>query len=276
MEHYQLKRGNVYPELYHVGCTGTRLQIFLSKGNWLRYVAVAGSEGPYAENQGSSFTPPRQEGGSFGFAISAEVHETLDGMMCIEVPIFSEKEDGERVAEMEACVRTISSILFILMYILFDEEQTPVSNEPLPKGVMPQLFCLGICLGEYSRPGSYGIDFTVSPRARLHLGKMGNEPLTRGPRLMREHYERFYGSEPALHVSDSEFTLGLRRENILTFKTLGNCACLGSAPPSDPEEGYTTSSHNVDTTYQQTNLLVGVAYVWQTVRDGILAEMNDA
>lgn len=274
MEHYQLKRGDIYPEFYHIGCTGTHLQIFLSKEGWSRYVDVSGSKGPYAENQGSSFTPPRHEGGNFGFSNSAEVNETLDGMMCIEVPIFSEKEDGERIAEMEASISTISSILFILTYILFDQEQTPVSDELLPKGVMPQLFCLSVYLGEYSRPGSYGINFTVSPRARLYLGKIDGESLARGPRLMREHYERFYSPDASVHFSDFDFILGLRRENVLTFKTLGNCACLGSSPPSDPKEGYSTSSHNVDTTYQQTNLLVGVAYVWQVVRDGILLEIN--
>lgn len=276
MEHYQLRRDNHYPELYHIGCTGTRLQIFLSKENWLRYVALAGAEGPYAGGRRPSFAPPRREGGSFGFNASAEVNEMLDGVMCVEIPIFSEKEQDERIAEMEASVRTISSILFVLEYLLFDVGQIPVSGESLPKGVMPQLFCLGTCLGEYSRPGSYGITFTVSPCARRYLGKVGNEPLVRGPRLMREHYERFYTSGPALHVDDSEFTLGLRRENVLTFKTPGNCACLGSAPPGDPEEGYSTSSHNIDGTLQQTNLLVGIAFVWQTVRDGVLAEMNDA
>lgn len=275
MECYPLTAGRIYPELYHVGCTGAHLQIFLSRENWSRYVGTVGAGSPYAKKQDSSFVPPQRKGGSFGFGGYAEAHEVLDGMMCIEVPIFSEKEDGGRTPEMEMCIRTISSILFVLSYFLFDLDQKPELNQPLPQGVLPQLFSLSIYLGEYSRPGSYGVELTVSPRARLYLGRVGNTPLSRGARLMREHYEHLYARVTDFRLDDSEFALGLRRENVLSFKTPGNCACLGVQPPGDPNAGYSLSSHNIDTSFQQTNLLVGIAFVWQMVRDGVLTEISD-
>lgn len=97
-----------------------------------------------------------------------------------------------------------------------------------------------------------------------------------GGKNMLEHYLAMYPEEKK---SDNHWYLsttlvaGIREHATLHFKTSGNCACMGDMPKERrADRGMEISSHNVDTIQQQFNLLVGIATLWDWVREEIKKE----
>ena len=269
MEHYQLSRGEKIPEVYHFGFNGTHFQFFLQESYWKLFVEIAGEETYFALRQESSYLAPTTRTAIFGFQGCAKVNFTLDENVCIEVPSFLTSQDDQNSRNVIHYAMTIKMILLILRFILDkvnEEEKVAIFNS--------QLFTLETYLGppEQHFHGA-GLELTLSPSARVFLEKLGDNVCIDGARdSMSNHYNIFYG-EKAIHSSSSmrySFRVNTRTNGILHLNTIGDCACIGAMPKDFTEvEGCHLHSHNVDTTYQQFNLLVGIAYIWQMVRNGL-------
>lgn len=272
MEFHPMIRGKVYPEFYHIGFTGTHFQCFLSDEVWEYIVNLIGAGSRYAERQGIRFIPPAHGGGVWGFDSSGCTQRTLEGDLCVEVRAVCDttRTDGVRSGEMGISARTITTLFWGLYHFAFDLSEEYPDGVVLSPGVLPQLFLPATYIADPMVPGGYGIEVTVSPQARKILADHLTTDLTQGSHMMRRHMESIYGEDELTGFSDYDFSIFVRESGMLNFKTLGNCACLGGPPVRDVGAGYCLSSHNVDTSHQQMNLLVGVVYVWQAVRETLL------
>lgn len=271
MEFFPVVQGRLLPEVYHFGFNGTQFEIFLTPAFWTRFLDLAGAGTPYAENQGPEYVPPSVFCNSFGLYKCAEVSKTLDGLMCIKVPAFPEKEDeeGDGVT-IRSLGHTLSSILYLLENILYETDKW---GEEAEQGELPQLFVVETFVA--IKPGQFhgaGLGLSLSPLARRYLEGIGEgHRLEDAVESMEEHYfdsTTRRGHNVRLFRGSMEVRISTK--GVLHMHTVGNCACLGTAPENFGDgRGCYLDSHNVDTVSQQFNLLVGVASVWQIVRDGL-------
>lgn len=282
MTFYSVVMGKKLPEVYHFGYNGTHFQILIPFMYWVQFVKLAGPGTPYASSQGEAYVPPVISGGAFGQHGCARFSKTLGRSAVIEVPAFLENPNAEnRVVTMRVLGHTLASILFILQQILYDAEKqkgeaeqgsTPVFDTK-PAG--SQLFLVETFVA--SEPGQFhgaGIEFSISPLARKYLEGLGKGILLdKAMEAMKKHYlDQSPDEEKTQKLYHGDFVVRLREHGVLHMNTIGDCACLGTIPRDFGDEGCHLSSHNVDTVFQQFNLLVGIANVWQMVRDGLLAQ----
>lgn len=282
MTFHSVVMGKKLPEVYHFGYNGTHFQILIPFMYWVQFVNLAGPGTPYASGQGEAYVPPVISGGAFGQHGCARFSKTLGRSAVIEVPAFLENPNAEnQVVTMRVLGHTLASILFILQQILYDAEKqkgeakqgsTPVLDTK-PAG--SQLFVLETIVAR--EPGQFhgaGLELSVSTSARKYLEAFGSQIELEGAmEAMKLHFFMPHVDGQLNRNSRySDFVVQVRDNGVLHMNTRGNCACLGTMPRDFGDRGYSLSSHNVDTVAQQFNLLVGVAYVWQMVRDGLLAQ----
>ena len=269
MECFPVVRGKRLPEVYHFGFNGAEFEVFLNPIYWIKFVETSGDGTHYALSQGPTYISPRSEGGTFGQHGCATASRTLDGYVCIKVPAFLENPDDEdQLVSMRELGRTLSSILFILQHLLHEADG---HNDNAGQG-LPQLFVVVTFISHRQEFHSAGLEISLSPLARKYLEEMGdNIPLREAMQSMEEHYLKSSRLKTRLFITAMD--VHLREYGVLHLHTVGNCACLGTIPRDFGNEGYCLSSHNVDTVYQQFNLLVGIASVWQMVRDGLRGKM---
>ncbi len=183
-------------------------------------------------------------------------------------PFLSEKTDDEnQIVSWRALGRTLSDILFVLQYLLYEANKR---KEAVEQGIS-QLFVLETAVAREPRFHSAGLGLSVSPLSRRYLEKLGKDTVfDRAVKGMEDH--AYSDGKELVRPRHADFAVRLREYGVLHMQTLGNCACLGAMPRHfEDNEGYCLSSHNVDTVFQQFNLLVGIAHVWQMVRDGVRA-----
>ncbi len=269
---FPLVRGKKLPEVYHLGFSGMHFQIFVTLEYWLKFVNLTGVRTHYASRLGQEYVPPSIFGGSFGWYGCARVSKSLDGFVCIEVPAFVDESNAvEPVAQMRDLGGTFASILFILQNLLHEEDEQNVEAE---QGSPAQLFVVETFLSQEPRHfHGAGLQLYVSTQARKYLESLGsNIDLERAIEAMKAHFFQPH-VEGQLHCKSwhGDFVVRLRDNGVLHMNTRGNCACLGTAPRDFGDRGCQLSSHNVDTVSQQFNLLVGIAFVWQMVREGLRA-----
>ncbi len=269
MEFFSLVNGRKLPEVYHLSFSGRHFQIFLNFSYWSHFVGLAGSGTPYSLGQGQAYVSPDVSGGEFGQHACANASKTLDGSICISVPAFLEKDDDEdKIITMRVLGHTLSSILFILQHLLYEIEE---QNVEVAQGGQQQLFVLETAVARESGFHSASLGLSLSPLARKYLEGLGkNITFSKASEAMGEHYRQMNsGDEETVLLFRHEFEVRLREHGVLGMRTAGNCACLGTMPQNFGDMGCYLSSHNVDAVAQQFNLLVGVAHVWQMVRDGV-------
>lgn len=269
MEFFPAVHGKKLPEVYHFGFSGTHFQVFLPFAYWSQFVDLAGKSTHYALKQSQAYIPPIISGEAFGQHGCANASKTLDGSVCIEIPTFSEKTDDENQrVSLRDFGHTLSGILFILQYLLYRADER---KEKAKQGIS-QLFVLETAMARESGFHSAGLGLSVSPLARRYLEKLGKDIVfDRAVKGMEDHL--YSGRKELTRSFHGDFAVRLREYGVLHMHTVGNCACLGTMPHHfGDNEGYYLSSHNVDTMFQQFNLLVGIAYVWQMVRDGVHAQ----
>lgn len=84
-------------------------------------------------------------------------------------------------------------------------------------------------------------------------------------RMKGMHKILFPGSR--LSRNDARMHIYTGGNPLPTFKTAGNCACLGvTSNQLEYDGGFHLSPHNVDSHFQQCILLVGVLVLWQRMR----------
>lgn len=270
MEFHPLVQGRRLPEVYHLGFNGTHLQVFTPFAYWCKFVELTGSGTHFASSQSKEYVPPSLTTGSFGWYGCAGISRGLDGLVCISVPAFiDESNTVEHAVQVRDLGHTLANIFFILQQLLNEEGKQSVEMEQKSN---TQLFVVETFVAR--EPGQFhgaGIGLSVSPSARKYL-----ETLDRGMEFemaiesMKSHFFMPYTDEEIHRRSwHGDFVIRLRDNGVLHMNTQGNCACLGAMPRDFGDEGCYLSSHNVDTVRQQFNLLVGIASVWQMVRDGL-------
>lgn len=257
--------GKKLPELYHFGYSGTHFQIILSCKGWQDFVAMVGEGTHYAEVQGSSFVPPSVCGKNFGFLECARTLQLDDESVCIEIPVVSDV-----AANMRTYAETLEFILDILFVLLAESED----RKEIAETGYSQLFVLGTYVLEAGKIHGAPLALSVSNIARKYLENLGE-----GVRFlvaiqaMSQHAHGFWKDTDISYSSN--FNVQVRTRGVLGMFTSGDCACLGTAPENfSDQEGCYLTSHNVDTVFQQLNLLIGIAYVWQLVRNGVHTQQH--
>lgn len=271
MEFFPVIQGKKLPEVYHFGFSGTHFQFFLGSAYWFQFVNLAGRGTHYASGQDQAYVLPTIFGGAFGQHGCARVSKVLDGSVCIEVPAFLEKTDDEnQIVSMRTLGHTLSSISFVLQHLLHETDER---NEKVEQG-LSQLFVIETTVAHEPGFHSAGLGLSLSPLARKYLEGLGKgSSFVKAEEAMKAHYLGPLPDEKEVIRSfHGDFVIRLREHGVLHMNTMGNCACLGTMPKDFGDQGCCFSSHNVDTVFQQFNLLVGIAYVWQMVRDGLLTQ----
>jgi len=274
MEFHPLISGEVLPEVYHFGFNGTHFEIYLNPTYWFKFLEFAGSGTPFALAQEKEYVPPSILCRPFGQRGVATVSHTLEGFVCLEVPAFVKEQGEEKQAIlMWELGHTISTILYVLENLLYSaSERDWVVEGPW----RAQLFVLEtfIAINPEQHFHSAGLGLSLSPTARKYFEGMGDDVALAGAvEAMEDHYRKLYPSGNKIKLFRGAIRAGIRQHGVLGITTVGDCACIGAMPEQFGENrGCYLHSHNVDTVAQQLNLLVGIAYIWQMVRSGVLSE----
>lgn len=263
MEFDPIIKGEKFPEIYHMGFNGTHFQIFLRLADWPRVVELMGrlSERIYLSYGKEENAMPSQKGGSFGI-LGCASSQIVGDIVHIEIPVFP-KDDKTYATEINAFAGTMDGLLRAISYVLSEHEKAGSLTNAMPY----QLFDVGTMACENSRP----IFLTVSSFARAYLEKVGEGSPEDIVSAMEGHYQNMFNDRSS---SRCNFRATIREKGILSFHTPGNCACLSGVNPDYLMDGhgYYLHSHNMDHVAQQFNILVGVASVWQMVRDGLVGQ----
>lgn len=266
---YPLTHGKPLPEIYHLGFNGSEFEIFMNPTYWDKFVKLA-SETQFPKNMGSTYVPPSRFRPTFGFHECAKISYTLEGFTCISVPAFIAPHDEENLANtMPAFGRTLSSIFMLLNFLIHDAREAKEIAD-LEKNP-PQLFTLETFISNEARFHGAGFTFSISFLALKYLEHLGKRVLPLAVDLMEDHWVALSSHEGQsnVHIYRGGVDCRLLEYGILHMHTIGSCSCLGVMPQDFGLDGCGLSTHNVDTISQQFNLLVGIAYVWQMVRDGL-------
>lgn len=267
MEFHPLVEGKKLPEVYHFGYSGTHFQVFLNPIYWFKFVGLTEKGTYYAEHQGKDYVPPIVNGGSFGQHGMANASDTDNGFICIRVPAYIENPDDEnQVVTMRTLGMTLQSILFLVNHLLHDVDK---QEEEVVLQTAQQLFVVGTYVANKpGQPHGAGLDLSLSYLSRKYLKDKGDNIFIAGAvEQMEKHYH--LQSKKIYKLHRGAIDVHIRTNGVLHMHTNGNCACLGAMPRNFGEMGCYLSSHNVDTVFQQFNLLVGIAYIWQMVREGL-------
>lgn len=136
-----------------------------------------------------------------------------------------------------------------------------------------QLFSIDtVCVDqskEYSGFSNWGLNVSISPQAADFLETNSLKSIPGAFEAMKAHHVAKFPKDKKTSMQGFFGTLsaGIREKGTLSYQTCGNCACLGYMPVDrQVGEGLYIESHNIDNSWQQLNLLIGVAATWQWVR----------
>lgn len=124
----------------------------------------------------------------------------------------------------------------------------------------------------YNNGGNFhgsALGISISPEAAEFLDKHSESTIPGAHRSMREHNHALYPDDsrqdPVFLRIDLQGVI--REHGTISFKTFGNCACLGDAPEkTEKGRGKYATSHNLDRPWQQLSMLVGIATMWRWAR----------
>jgi len=265
---FPLTHGEPLPEVYHLSFNGTHFEIFMNSTYWEKFVKIA-SETHFPKNMGPTYVPPSMTKPTFGFYGCAEVTHTLDGYTCLRVPaLLAPNDEGNPANNMRAFGETLSSIFIVLAHLVYDARE---SKEFCAPECVPQLFALETFISHEERFHGAGFTFSISHSALKYLESLGKRHLPRAIESMEHHFfaQSCRDDDDNIRLFRGSMDCRIQEYGILHMHTVGNCACLGVMPQDFGRYGCGLSTHNVDTISQQFNLLVGIAYIWQMVRDAL-------
>lgn len=183
-----------------------------------------------------------------------------NGDFTLVIPVSEQVETESRL-----CISKSLSRLTTLLNVFVTGEARQ-QREHIKKNQF-QLFSVET----YSNPGYHGscIILSISPEAAWLLDKHSQTAIPGVHRAMREHncakFPEDKKRDPIFLRMDLQGVI--REHGTVSFKTPGNCACLGEAPePTQEGRGKYATSHNLDSPWQQLSMLVGIATMWRWVR----------
>lgn len=258
--------GKPYREFYHLSFSEVYFKLHFNVEIWKSIVFHIKSGTYFAGRQPGSYIPPTEEGGLWGYGGSTNTEVLDNGSVVVSMrraPALGENN----LEEITHSAKTLSLILNMIMSYAYDNED----KLKLEQGQKPQLFHLETIVAKGFHGGSF--DLSVSLQARQFLCRFGESRLDETRHLMCEHWKKLFGNDKNKKVNPSWFDVRTKGRGLLHIITLGDCACLGTSPDSfSDDEGCYLVSHNVDTLYQQFNMIVAIAHIWQMVRDGLAKE----
>lgn len=182
-------------------------------------------------------------------------------MFRVEIPVHDK-------SKLEAVAQSLS-IIFSHEFLL---THTMVKKGYVHPGTPVQLFSLETQYTVDQKFHGASLWLSISPQAARFLKKHPQgTPIPRARREMLHQWKSFSGkNNRESHHLYGAFAAHLREYGMISFVTLGSCACMGGMPEEVPDgRGFYIDSHNVDYTYQQINLLIGIACLWDWVRTSL-------
>lgn len=189
------------------------------------------------------------------------VTKTIDGYSFV-IDIASQIDNEKR--------RSVSNSLsnFLMLMQIFSSKEMTEERDVL-EGEQTQLFSLQTFYNPGGGFHSAGINFSVSPKSAKFLQDYSDKKIPSAFNAMRLHHQSKF-PEDKIEEWSTYLTGTIREQGALHYVTYGNCACLGTMPKVlGKNEGYCLDSHNVDTSWQQLNLVAGLASTWKWVRDSL-------
>ena len=254
MKFAPLVSGQVVPELYHVGFKNSHLQIFMSPKTWNEHFAgnfrlvTPWAKEPSLDAQ-SVINWNEVEKTYDLFSDTLDCQE--DGMdNVVEVRVVPENDSPSKIEDFKQYTKTIHEFLKALFVFTADKDHLSA-----PCTHHPQLFVITTCVNEGMRTG-YELEVTISPQALNYIGRMNNDQFAFVQRLMNECVVEGQGCSEVRAMPDGR-----------SFVLKAGNASIGSGGEVGCLRG-----HNVDNPAQQLVLLVGLAVIWQMVREGIKAD----
>lgn len=256
------------PEVYHLGYNGTHFEIALNPTYWDKFISFAGGGTPYAQKLGPEYSPPSIFGGKFGFNACATVINTPEGFSLIQVPALSEPGEQNHALSLLHAGMTLSSILFVLNHLVLVASE---AKEKAAHDEISQLFTVRTQVGGDQGIHPLKISLSASVLSIEYLTRVGSQfSFLDAMAEMEDHY-----TAQALREGNVVRLLPRAVEcyfyNFGHFymSTVGDGVVLELDKDDFESNNLSFSSYNVGTISQQFNLLVGIAHVWQMVREGL-------
>lgn len=271
MENYGLTHpnaGEINPLRYHLTLGKRGLELHFTELGWAQLNKVLRHK--YAKKLlPNNFVPPDyKEWGIDGVLTTKgqSLRNTAKKDEYIVVYVPSNQKD-----KLSAIAETLSHIFLLDHQITADtvKKEGGGSRDDI------QLFSLETMFSKEEEFHGAGLSFSVAPKAAVFLGK--HPPGTLIPNAVKEMKSQWLKisgvKRKESRYTDQAFTAHLREYGMLSLSTMGNCACLGEVPEELGENrGFGITSHNVDYAPQQINLLIGLACVWDWVRESLAKE----
>ena len=250
-------------ELYYLSFTGTHFEFVVDQDDWRGIIERIGNGTPFALRQEADYIPPSGNA-PWGIEGCCTVNVLLNGRVSLTIPAVPAILDTEGpYAHIQPYARTIVIMTKVLSSMLYEISKDEDACVP----VREQLFHTQTVL--FSGFHGASLDLTVSHTAAEYLASCGEEKeCTPAVRAMRSHYHALFLPDEELGYIRRGIDVVLRTKGLLHLNTVGDCACMGAIPQHHDDKGYYLSSHNVDGAHQQFNLLVGIASLWNMVREG--------
>jgi hypothetical protein len=212
-----------------------------------------------------AFEPPSTEKG-WGFeGAFRPVKARRDGRFTLVVPINDQVDQKKR----ENIADSLSFFTAVLdIQILPDACRK--GNKKDEEQV--QLFSLETIHRNDTHFHAAAADLTVSPVAGTFLLAHSEERIPGARRAMKEHWGALFPDirKRKEYMLSTDLSGVVREYGTLSFTSIGNCACMGAMPEKpQPGHGMYIDSHNLDTSWQQLNMLAGIAAMWRWVRKSL-------
>jgi hypothetical protein len=269
VEHNPVIESYNLPEVYHLGYNGTHFEICLNPTYWDKYIRLAGAGTPYATKMGPTYIPPSIFGGKFGFYGCATVINTPEGFSCIRIPALTEKGEQDLKMSLHTFGATLSSVLFCLNHLLYLAHD---AKEKAMPGENFQLFAVRTHVGHNPAFHKVNLSLATSLLSIEFLTRFGSEySFLDTTEEMEDHYITQVARDgEVVRLLPRAVECHFYNYGALFFRTIGGERVTLEVLPEDfSNKMRCLSGRNVETVLQQFNLLVGVASVWQLVRDGI-------
>lgn len=202
--------------------------------------------------------------GAWGFEnVLAPARIRKNGWYTVILPVADQVNDKKRnhIADSLAFLSCVLDIL-ILDKGTVKEEQA--------QGKQLQLFSFESMYRPDAPFHGAALNVTISAKAADFLEANAMKEIPGVHRAMKDHYFAKYPKErkkkDRLHLA-TELRGVIREYGMVRFTTPeGNCACLGNMPEKRDGCGFEIDSHNLDYSWQQLSMLVGIATMWRWVR----------
>lgn len=210
------------------------------------------------------FSKPTLSSTEFGAQNCCKIR-TRDNRVRLFFPFTKDVMPKGRLGEEEfenirAVGLTLSNVFrFLNTANKVSDSEVEVSAFPLGDNSIPQLFEIETYVGNGGyHSGGFNVYFT-STLVEI-LNQHSNHDLLFAKKAMIHHYVCNLRYKSEINLWSEQFRAHIRQLGTLDYRTTGDCACLGAMPDADNfVEGLKLDTHNVDTLWQQFNLLVGVA-----------------